>query len=380
MTDEYIPFNRPYETGNECLFIEQAVSSRHLSGDGEFTTKCQNWLADHSGSHRSLLTHSCTAALEMAAIALEISPGDEVIMPSNTFSSTANAFALRGGVPLFVDIRADTLNLDEVLIEEAITPKTKAIVPVHYAGVGCEMDRIMDIAKSHNLRVVEDAAQGVMASYRGKRLGGIGDLGTYSFHETKNVISGEGGSLQINAPEFADICEMVREKGTDRSKFLRGEKDRYTWQVIGSSYLPSELIAAFLWAQLEETKRITKARLDLWDTYHRLLEPLEQKGLLKRPTVPEECQHNAHMYYIILNNAHDRQKVASYLKSQDIQAVSHYVPLHSSPAGEKFGRVQGSMYTTNRVAETLLRLPLWVGLTQSQQEKVCDALGTALVD
>ena len=238
----------------------------------------------------------------------------------------------------------------------------------------------MDIAKSHNLRVVEDAAQGVMASYRGKRLGGIGDLGTYSFHETKNVISGEGGSLQINAPEFADICEMVREKGTDRSKFLRGEKDRYTWQVIGSSYLPSELIAAFLWAQLEETKRITKARLDLWDTYHRLLEPLEQKGLLKRPTVPEECQHNAHMYYIILNNAHDRQKVASYLKSQDIQAVSHYVPLHSSPAGEKFGRVQGSMYTTNRVAETLLRLPLWVGLTQSQQEKVCDALGTALVD
>ena len=378
MTDEPIPFNRPFETGNECRFIEQAVSSRHLAGDGEFTIKCQTWLTDHSSSHSSLLTHSCTAALEMAAIALEISPGDEVIMPSNTFSSTANAFALRGGVPVFVDIRADTLNLDEKLIEAAITPQTKAIVPVHYAGVGCEMDPIMDIADAHNLRVVEDAAQGVMASYRSKQLGGIGDLGTYSFHETKNVISGEGGSLQINAPEFADICEMVREKGTDRSKFLRGEKDKYTWQVIGSSYLPSELIAAFLWGQLEETKRITKARLDLWDTYHSLLEPLEQKGLLKRPTVPEECQHNAHMYYIILNNITDRQKVASYLKAQNIYAVSHYVPLHSSPAGQKFGRAHGGMHITNRVAETLLRLPLWVGLTRSQQEKVCDTLSFAL--
>lgn len=354
------------------------MSSRHLSGDGEFTILCQNWLKSHSNSVKSLLTHSCTAALELAAIALDISPGDEVIMPSNTFSSTANAFALRGATPVFVDIRPDTQNLDEALIEAAITPKTKAIVPVHYAGVACAMDEIISIAKSHNLHVVEDAAQGIMASYRSQPLGGIGDFGTFSFHETKNVISGEGGSLQINNPQFSDICEMAREKGTDRSQFLRGEKDKYTWQVLGSSFLPSELIAAFLWAQLSETTQITKARLSLWDRYHQLLEPLEQAGRLRRPVVPKECQHNAHMYYIILENSDVRSSVAAYLKKNGIQAVSHYVPLHSSPAGMKFGRVNGEMHHSDNVGSCLLRLPLWVGLSRKQQDKVAEVLTKAL--
>ena len=325
---------------------------------------------------KALLTHSCTAALEMAALLLDIQPGDEVIMPSFTFVSTANAFVLRGGVPVFVDIREDTLNLDERLIEAAITPRTKAIVPVHYAGVACEMDTIMAIARRHGLKVVEDAAQGVMSSYKGRALGSIGDLGAYSFHETKNVISGEGGALLVNDPELALRAEIIREKGTDRSRFFRGEVDKYTWQEVGSSFLPGELIAAFLWAQLEEAERITNDRLASWARYHELLEPLEAKGILRRPVIPEGCQHNAHMYYVLLAPEIDRQAVLNELKRNEIYSVFHYVPLHSSPAGQRYGRVHGSLEMTNGQSERLIRLPLWVGITAEQQDRVASVLGT----
>lgn len=378
LSDNTIPFNQPFATGNERQFIDQALSTNQLSGDGAFTKMCHAWLDAYSHSTKSLLTHSCTAALEMAALALDLSPGDEVIMPSYTFASTANAFALRGAVPVFIDIRPDNLNMDEQLIEAAITPKTRAIVPVHYAGVGCEMDQIMAIAKKHDLYVVEDAAQALMSHYRGRPLGSIGHLGTYSFHHTKNIVSGEGGSLQINTPEHAGLAEMIREKGTDRSRFLRGETDKYTWQVIGSSYLPSELIAAYLWAQLNDASSITKSRLALWDIYHRHLEPLEQQGLLRRPFVPDQCRHNAHMYYIVLREGTERQKVISRLKAQGIQTVSHYVPLHSSPAGKQYGKTPGSMHHTERCAASLLRLPLWVGMTPLQQEKVVAGLAAIL--
>ena len=378
LKNQPIPFNRPFATGNEFRFIEEAIASRHLSGDGAFTMKCQGWLQGHSASAKSLLTHSCTAAMEIAALAFDLSPGDEVIMPSFTFSSTANAFALRGAVPVFVDIRADTLNIDETLVEAAITAQTKAIVPVHYAGVGCEMAQIIEIAEKHGLYVMEDAAQGVMSTYRGKRLGGIGHLAAYSFHETKNVISGEGGSLQINDEALVVSCEMIREKGTDRSQFLRGEKDKYTWQTIGSSFLPSELIAAFLWAQLSEVEQITRDRLLLWDSYHELLEPLENDGLLQRPFVPAECQHNAHMYYVILPESVDRQRVISAVGAQNIQLVSHYVPLHSAPAGKKYGRTPETLEITDLISSSLLRLPLWVGLEYDQQVRVVEALRAAL--
>ncbi|MCK9482637.1 MAG: dTDP-4-amino-4,6-dideoxygalactose transaminase, partial [Bacteroidia bacterium] len=325
-------------------------------------------------------THSCTAALEMSALLLDIKPGDEVIMPSYTFVSTANAFVLRGAIPVFVDIRPDTLNLDEKLIEEAITPRTRAIVPVHYAGVACEMDSIMAIARRHNLAVVEDAAQGVMASYKGRALGSIGDLGTFSFHETKNVISGEGGALLVNNPELALRAEIIREKGTDRSRFFRGEVDKYTWQEVGSSYLPGEVIAAFLWAQLEEADRITQQRLAIWDNYQQLLAPLAAEGLLTQPSIPDNCQHNAHMYYVILSAEADRQKVLEQLKQQGIGAVFHYVPLHSSPAGKGYTRTSGELKVTNDKAERLLRLPLWIGLTKEQQERTTQALHQALLN
>jgi dTDP-4-amino-4,6-dideoxygalactose transaminase len=316
--------------------------------------------------------------LEMAALLLDIQPGDEVIMPSYTFVSTANAFVLRGGVPVFVDIRDDTLNLDEKLIEAAITPRTKAIVPVHYAGVPCEMDTIMKIARKHGIKVVEDAAQGVMSSYKGKALGSIGDLGAFSFHETKNVISGEGGALLVNDPQFSLRAEMIREKGTDRSRFFRGEVDKYTWQEIGSSFLPGELIAAFLWAQLEEARSITDARLKIWDTYHSLLSPLEDEGMIRRPIVPTDCQHNAHMYYVLLNPKLDRQAILSELKQHEIYAVFHYVPLHSAPAGKRFAKVHGSMAVTEAQSERLMRLPLWVGLEQEQQHRIVDVLTRAI--
>lgn len=374
MSNEKIQFNRPFMTGREFDYIEQAKLGNKLAGDGPFTKKCHQWLEENTGSVKALLTHSCTAALEMAALLLDIQPGDEVIMPSYTFVSTANAFVLRGAVPVFVDIREDTLNLDERLIEAAITTRTKAIVPVHYAGVACEMDTIMAIARRHGLLVVEDAAQGIMASYKGKALGSIGDLGAFSFHETKNVISGEGGALLIKDTALASRAEIIREKGTDRSRFFRGEVDKYTWQEVGSSYLPGELIAAFLWAQLEEARNITSRRLASWERYHHLLAPAESIGILRRPIIPAKCKHNAHMYYVLLNPETDRQAVLSRLKQNEIYAVFHYVPLHSSPAGRRYGRANDSLSVTNRQSERLIRLPLWVGLSEVQQDKIIECL------
>jgi len=365
-------------TGKELYYIAEAKFGNKLAGDGPFSRRCHQWLEQRFGFAKALLTHSCTAALEMAALLLDIQPGDEVIMPSFTFVSTANAFVLRGGVPVFVDIREDTLNLDERLIEAAITPRTKAIVPVHYAGVACEMDTIMAIARRHGLKVVEDAAQGVMSSYKSRALGSVGDLGAYSFHETKNVISGEGGALLVNDPALALRAEIIREKGTDRSRFFRGEVDKYTWQEVGSSFLPGELIAAFLWAQLEEADRITNDRLASWARYHELLQPLEAKGILRRPIIPEECQHNAHMYYVLLAPQIDRQGVLDELKRNKIFAVFHYVPLHSSPAGQRHGKVHGSLEMTNYQSERLIRLPLWVGITAEQQGRVVSVLGKFL--
>ena len=374
-----ISFNKPYMTGKELFYIAEAHFNHMLAGDGPFTQKCHRWLEERTGCSKALLTHSCTAALEMAALMMDIQSGDEIIMPSYTFVSTANAFVLRGGVPVFVDIREDTLNLDERLIEAAITARTKAIAPVHYAGVACEMDTIMAIAKRHNLKVVEDAAQGVMASYKGRALGCIGDLGAYSFHETKNVISGEGGALLVNDPELALRAEIIREKGTDRSRFFRGEVDKYTWQEVGSSFLPGELISAFLWAQLEEAERITQDRLASWQRYHDLLEPFESKGMLRRPIVPDECQHNAHMYYVLLAPEIDRQFVLDELKRNGINSVFHYVPLHSSPAGRRYGRVHGELDVTNRQSERLIRLPMWFGLTKSQQESIVEVLANSVL-
>jgi dTDP-4-amino-4,6-dideoxygalactose transaminase len=377
MKEQRIPFNWPHMTGKELYYIAEAHFNGRLAGDGPFTKRCHSWLEERTGCSKALLTHSCTGALEMAALLLDIQPGDEIIMPSYTFVSTANAFVLRGGIPVFVDIREDTLNLDERLIEAAITPRTRVIAPVHYAGVSCEMDAIMSIAKRHNLRVVEDAAQGVMSSYKGRALGSIGDLAAYSFHETKNVISGEGGALLVNDPALALRAEIIREKGTDRSRFFRGEVDKYTWQEVGSSFLPGELIAAFLSAQLEEADRITQERLVSWQRYHELLEPLESKGILRRPIVPDGCQHNAHMYYVLLAPEIDRQKVLNEFKHNDISSVFHYVPLHSSPAGKRYGRTHGTLDMTNKQSERLVRLPLWVGITEEQQNRVFEVLKAA---
>ena len=374
MKEQRIPFNRPHMTPKELSYIAEAHFNGRFAGDGPFTKRCHSWLEERTGCSKALLTHSCTGALEMAALLLDIQPGDEIIMPSYTFVSTANAFVLRGGIPVFVDIREDTLTFDESLIEAAITPRTRAIAPVHYAGVSCEMDTIVSIAKRHDLKVVEDAAQGVMASYKGRALGSIGDLGAYSFHETKNVISGEGGALLVNDPELALRAEIIREKGTDRSRFFRGEVDKYTWQEVGSSFLPGELTAAFLLAQLEEANRIVQERLASWQRYHELLEPLEFKGILRRPIVPDDCQHNAHMYYVLLAPEIDRQKVLDEFKRNDIWSVFHYVPLHSSPAGQRYGRTHGTLDVTNRQSERLVRLPLWIGLAEQQQLRVVDVL------
>jgi dTDP-4-amino-4,6-dideoxygalactose transaminase len=357
-----IPFNRPHMTGRELSYIEQAHQNHKLAGDGPFTAACSRWLEQRTGTRRALLTHSCTAALEMAAILADIHPGDEVIMPSFTFVSTANAFVLRGGVPVFVDIRPDTLNMDESLIEAAITPRTRAVVPVHYAGVGCNMEAVVDIARRRDLLVIEDAAQGVMSEHRGRSLGTIGHLGTVSFHETKNVISGEGGALLVNDERFVERAEIIREKGTDRSRFFRGETDKYTWVDIGSSYLPGEIIAAFLWAQLEEAESITSRRIQLWNRYHARLEASERAGRIRRPIVPEDCRHNAHMYYILTPSAEHRARLIARLKARGVSAVFHYVPLHSSPAGKRFGRAAGSMARTDQLSSRLLRLPLWLGL------------------
>lgn len=365
-------------TGRELWYIAQAQTSSRLSGDGDFTKKCHAWLEAKTGAHKALLTHSCTAALEMTAILSDIQSGDEVIMPSYTFVSTANAFVLRGGVPVFVDIRPDTLNIDETLIEAAITPRTKAIVPVHYAGVACEMDAILDIAKRHNLLVIEDAAQGIMSTYKGRPLGSIGHLGAYSFHETKNIIVGEGGALLVNDEHFAERAEIIREKGTNRSQFFRGQVDKYTWVSVGSSYLPGEVIAAFLWAQMEEAEAITEKRLAIWKQYNAALAPLEAAGVLRRPIIPDGCQHNAHMYYILLESLEKRNELIARLQEQGVNTVFHYVPLHSSPAGRRYGRVSGTMINTVSISDRLLRLPLWVGMGELDIEQTAGAIGRAI--
>lgn len=358
-----IPFNKPFTIGAELDYITDAVKRGHLSGDGHYTKLCHRWLEEKLGAKRALLTHSCTAALEMAAILCDIQPGDEVIMPSYTFVSTANAFVLRGGVPVFVDIRRDTLNLDETLIEAAITAKTKAIVPVHYAGVACEMDTIMAIARRHKLLAVEDAAQAVLSEYRGRRPGAIGDMGCLSFHETKNVISGEGGALLINNPALAERAEIIREKGTNRSKFFRGEVDKYTWVDIGSSFLPSELIGAFLWAQFEHAEAIIARRRQICTIYREALQDLADEGLLSLPQVePEGVAGNGHMFYLFTRTAGERAPLLAHLKAAGVHAVFHYVPLHSSPAGRRFGRSAGTLAVTDDLAERLLRLPLYFNL------------------
>ncbi|MCA1568899.1 MAG: dTDP-4-amino-4,6-dideoxygalactose transaminase [Chloroflexi bacterium] len=342
-----IPFNRPYVTGREFHYISEAIEAGHLSGNGDFTRRCNGWLEGTTGCAASLLTHSCTGALEMAVMLCEIEHGDEVIMPSYTFVSTANAVVLRGGVPVFVEIRSDTLNIDETAIEEAVTPRTKAILVVHYAGVGCEMDAIIDIAARHGLGVIEDAAQGLGATYRGRPLGALGHLGAVSFHETKNVISGEGGALLVNEGRHLERAQVIHDKGTDRARFWRGEVDKYTWRDIGSSFLLSEINAAFLWAQLESADEITAARLRLWERYHEAFAELELEGSVRRPTVPPHCRHNAHMYYLLVSRPELRNPLLEELERRGVNSVFHYVPLHSSPAGRRFGRADGDLRVTD---------------------------------
>ena len=370
-----IPFNKPLIIGNENRFIAEAIRNEKLSGDGPFTQRCHEWFEKRLECKRALLTPSCTHALEMAAILIDIRPGDEVIMPSYTFVSTANAFVLRGAKIVFVDIRPDTMNIDENLIEEAITEKTKAIVPVHYAGVSCEMDTIMDIAKRHNLFVIEDAAQGMMSTYKGRPLGTISHLGTYSFHETKNYTSGgEGGLLIINDERFMERAEIIREKGTNRSQFFRGMVDKYSWVDVGSSYLPSELQAAYLWGQLEKAEEINEKRLKIWQTYYELLKPLAKSGYLQLPYIPSHCEHNAHMFYIKVQDLRQRTSLIEHMKKEGISATFHYVPLHSSPAGKKFGKLDGEDRFTTKESERLLRLPLFYSLTTEQQHKIIKSI------
>jgi len=369
-----IGFNKPYRSGKEIENIVDSIERGKISGDGYYTKLCGEWFLK-SINRKILLTHSCTAALEMMAILLDAQPGDEVIMPSYTFVSTANAYALMGLKPVFVDIRPDTMNIDENLIEKAVTKKTKAIAPVHYAGVGCEMDQITAIAQKYNLCVFEDAAQGFGASYKTKPLGTIGDLGAYSFHETKNVISGEGGCLIINNEKFAERAEIIREKGTNRSKFFRGQVDKYTWIDVGSSYLPSDIIAAYLYAQLEHHKQIAAKRMQIWNKYHDFFAEYEKKGIIRRPVVPPHCKCNAHMYYILLNDMDTRTKFIDFLQENGISSVFHYIPLHSSPAGQKFGRTAAKMDVTDKISDTLVRLPLFYELDDNKMEHIFTAAG-----
>lgn len=370
-----IPFNKPPYTGNEDQYVLQAMRSEKMSGDGDFTKRCHSWFEKELSCKKALLTPSCTAALEMAALLIDIQPGDEVIMPSYTFVSTANAFVLRGAKVVFVDVRPDTMNIDESKIESAINSKTKAIVPVHYAGVACEMDTIMDIASRHNIYVIEDAAQGMMSTYKGQALGTIGHIGTYSFHETKNYTSGgEGGLLIINDDQFKERAEIIREKGTNRSQFFRGMVDKYSWVDIGSSYLPSDIQAAYLWGQLEKANEINNNRLDSWSYYFENLKMLESKGKIELATIPSGCQHNAHMFYMKVSDMQTRSDLISHLKDCEIVAVFHYIPLHTSVAGEKNGRMHGEdTYTTNH-SERLLRLPIFYGLTRDEQKSVIQAI------
>ena len=367
-----IPFNHPFIVGKELFYIAQAViENRQIAGDGGFTKKCQAWLEKHLGCRKVLLTHSCTAALEMAAILCDIQPGDEIIMPSFTFVSTANAFVLRGGIPVFVDIRPDTLNIDERLIDKAITPRTKAVVAVHYAGVPCAMDKIMDIAIRHQLFVIEDAAQALLSTYKGKHLGSIGDFGTLSFHETKNIISGEGGALLINKEQYIERAEIIWEKGTNRRQFFRGEVDKYTWTDIGSSYLPGELTAAFLYAQLEQAKQINARRAEIFNLYYELLRPLGAQGLIRLPEIdPTVSSHNGHLFYIITNTPEDRNRLLQHLKDSGIYAIFHYIPLHSSPAGRRYGKPGSQLTRTEDLSERLIRLPLFYEMTDADVERV----------
>jgi len=367
-------FNRPYLTGAEFKYLEKAYRNGVLAGDGFFTRKCQRWLEKKLVTKKAFLTHSCTAALEMAAVLADIKQGDEVIMPSYTFVSTANAFVLRGGVPIFVDIRPDTLNIDEKLIEKAITRKTKAIVPVHYAGVGCEMDVILKIAKKYGLLVIEDAAHGVKATYKGQELGTIGDLGALSFHETKNIISGEGGAILINNPRFIKRAEVVWQKGTDRNRFLRGEVDKYTWRDIGSSFLPGELTAAFLSAQLDRAGSITRKRLGIWQRYHQAFAPLEASGFAKRPVIPAPVMHNGHNYFLILSSSQKQKSLIRHLNSKKIGAVFHYLPLHLSAYARRWGGRRGSCPTAEAVSECLVRLPFYTAMDRASQQRVIDAV------
>lgn len=375
---ELITFNRPYATGREFGYIQEAIANRHLSGNGEFTRRCAEWLEDRLGAVRVLLTASCTSALELSCLLMDLAPGDEVILPSFTFVTTASAVALRGAVPVFVDIRPDTLNLDEKLVEAAITSRTRAIMPVHYAGVGCAMDELLAIARAHGLYVIEDAAHSLLADYRDEPLGGIGHVGCLSFHETKNVTCGEGGALVLNGPEWVERAEILQEKGTNRSQFFRGQADKYTWVDVGSSFLPSDLSAAFLWAQLEAADEITARRREVWDRYHELFAGLEADGLVRRPVVPAECRHNAHMYHLLLPPGHSRDEFLAHGRERGVQSVFHYVPLHSSPAGERLGRAHGELRVTDDVSERLVRLPLWVGLGEDDVQRVAGAVESAL--
>ena len=367
-------FNVPPHVGRELDYIKEAVEKHKICGDGEFTKRCNAWFEQHTGTRKCLLTTSCTHATELAALLADIKPGDEVIMPAYTFVSTADAFVLRGAVPVFVDIRPDTMNIDENLIEDAVTEKTKAIVPVHYAGVSCEMDKILEIAEKYNLMVIEDAAQGVMSSYKGKALGTIGDFGCYSFHETKNYSMGEGGALLIRDEKYVEEAEIIREKGTNRSKYFRGQIDKYTWVNYGSSYLPSELNAAYLAAQLDVAEEVNEDRLKSWNLYYELLTPLKEAGKIELPYVPEECIHNAHMFYIKTKDIDERTALIDYLKEHEIMAVFHYIPLHTSPAGQKFGRFHGEDKYTTKESERLLRLPMFYGLKEEEVRKVADTI------
>jgi dTDP-4-amino-4,6-dideoxygalactose transaminase len=375
---ERVPFNRPHVVGTEQGYIAEAIAQGQLSASGLFTARCCDWLEVETGCRKALLVHSATAALEIAALLLDIRPGDEVVMPSFNFVSAANAVVLRGGTPVFVDIRPDTLNLDESLVEAAVTTRTKAILVVDYAGVPCEIDVIVEIAERHNLIVVEDAAQALGSTYRSRPAGNLGNFAAVSFHETKNVTSGEGGALLVNDERFVERAEIMRDKGTDRSRFFRGEVDKYSWVDLGSSYGISELNAAFLWGQLEASRQLSEKRFRIWRLYDEALEPLEADGHLRRPVVPEHVQHNAHIYYVLLEDGRECARVLQELNAENVNAVFHYVPLHRSTAGRRHGRTSGSLTTTDRVAERLIRLPLWNGMTLDQASRVVDVLTTSL--
>lgn len=374
MSTPSIPYNRPPVDGQEIAYLREVLVNRHFSGDGPFTKRCHQWLEENLKTPRALLTHSCTAAMEMSTLLADLKPGDEVLMPSFTFASTANAVALRGATPVFVDIRPETMNLDESLLEAAVTDRTKAIFVVHYAGVACEMDSVMALAKRKNLFVLEDAAQALLATYKGRMLGTIGSLGSVSFHETKNIVSGEGGALLINDERFIDRAEIIREKGTNRKQFLRGQVDKYTWVDIGSSYLPSEFIAAVLLAQLEKARETTNERIKIWNRYFEAFAGLEARGRVKRPRVPQHCGHNAHIFFLLAESLAVRTELISKLKSLGIGAPFHYVPLHSTPAGRKYGRVHGSLARTELAADQLFRLPLWIGMSEAQVDQVVSVI------